>query len=409
MSFTKIFSYTSLFLKIIYFSKILIINFIILYVLLLFLEIGFQIRNNNLLNDNRFFYREKILKDYETDVNISYFPYKLLSSNQDLIPLSGISNSKSILCGYDNIKSERSFYLYQSDKYGFNNPNNNVNFDMAVIGDSYVHGLCVEPQFSLVNQMIKSNYRVKNLGMSANGPLLEYATYREYADEFNFQKLIWVLNPDNDFYDLSNELSDPILNKYLEDSNYNQQLILKNEKKNQIILKFFNYDERRFREYIRHYHLDLKFLRNSISTIYKDYIFYFKNDLSNNTLEYKSDHFIDNEQLDLINSIFIDLQQRVLKSERELLVVINAIEPFYTFSDDPKVKKDLSVIIDNKNYIKSFLEKNDISFIDYDNYIYSKYSKDNIDIVFKKTKSGYDHYTNYGYQTLSEKIISYFK
>lgn len=398
-----------LFSKLIYLSKIIFINFLILYVSLLLLEIGFQIKNNNFLDDNRFSYREKILGNYETDVHLSYYPYKLLSSNQDLIPLSGISNSKSILCSYDNNDSKLSFYSYQSDKYGFNNPNNDINFDIAVIGDSYVHGLCVEPNFNLVNQIIKSNYQVKNLGMSANGPLLEYATYREYADEFNFQKLIWVLNPDNDFYDFSNELNDTTLNRYLEDSNYKQQLILKNETKDKLILEYFNYDGRRLKEYFKHYHLDLKFLRKSISMIYKNYIFNLKDDSMNSTLEKKSVHFIGKEQLDLINSIFIDLQQRVFRSDRELLVVINAIDPFYTFSDDLKVRQDLGVIINNKNYIKSFLKKNNISFIDYDNYIYSIYSKDDIDKVFKKTKNGYDHYTNYGYQILSEKIISYFR
>ena len=143
--------------------------------------------------------------------------------------------------------------------------------------------------------------------------------------------------------------------------------------------------------------------------IYKNYIFNLKDDSMNSTLEKKSVHFIGKEQLDLINSIFIDLQQRVFRSDRELLVVINAIDPFYTFSDDLKVRQDLGVIINNKNYIKSFLKKNNISFIDYDNYIYSIYSKDDIDKVFKKTKNGYDHYTNYGYQILSEKIISYFR
>ena len=189
------------------------------------------------------------------------------------------------------------------------------------------------------------------------GLLLEYATYREYADEFNFQKLIWVLNPDNDFYDFSNELNDTTLNRYLEDSNYKQQLILKNETKDKLILEYFNYDGRRLKEYFKHYHLDLKFLRKSISMIYKNYIFNLKDDSMNSTLEKKSVHFIGKEQLDLINSIFIDLQQRVFRSDRELLVVINAIDPFYTFSDDLKVRQDLGVIINNKNYIKSFLKK----------------------------------------------------
>ena len=60
---------------------------------------------------------------------------------QKLFQLSGISNKKTILCNESGY-----FAIYHSDRYGFNNPDNEWDkkqIDFFLVGDSFVHGHCV--------------------------------------------------------------------------------------------------------------------------------------------------------------------------------------------------------------------------------------------------------------------------
>ena len=102
--------------------KIFIINFLVLYVLLLLVELYFQTKNGTLFNESKFIKRD-ILNKIEKDnvVHLAYSPYKLIDdNNRTIVPLSGISNSRTIFC-----KDADKYYEYQSDKYGFHNSNNN--------------------------------------------------------------------------------------------------------------------------------------------------------------------------------------------------------------------------------------------------------------------------------------------
>ena len=64
---------------------------------------------------------------------------------------------------------------------------------------------------------------VLNLGISGNGPLIEYATLREYLDT-NVKKVLWVYYEGNDIGGLKYELTNNILIKYLNDNNFTQNL-----------------------------------------------------------------------------------------------------------------------------------------------------------------------------------------
>ena len=79
------------------------------------------------------------------------------------------------------------FNSYFSDRYGFNN-NNEIysknKISNIILGDSFIHGACVNNQDNVISNLKKNNYfkdrEILNLGYSGNGPLLTYATLIEY-------------------------------------------------------------------------------------------------------------------------------------------------------------------------------------------------------------------------------------
>lgn len=141
--------------------------------------------------------------------------------NFDLQTFGGISNSKTLHC------NENGYYsIYESDKYGFNNPKydlENTNFEYVVIGDSLIHGACFNRPYdisSVLRNISKKN--TLNLGIQDTGPLEQYAILKEYLPK-KFNKLIWFYSH-NDNEDLTREIKDKLLNNYLNDDNFTQQL-----------------------------------------------------------------------------------------------------------------------------------------------------------------------------------------
>ena len=100
------------------------------------------LKNTNKIYDIRT--KEQIYKDLvqiDNKVKLAISPTQFVNSKNNIFQLSGISNSRTILCNENGYYSE-----YQSDKYGFNNPNNVWNVEQieyVIIGDSYAQGSCV--------------------------------------------------------------------------------------------------------------------------------------------------------------------------------------------------------------------------------------------------------------------------
>ncbi len=169
------------------------------------------------------------------NVALRYSPKILLErrndeiGNLDIFPLSGISNIKTIFCNEEGF-----FSSYISDRYGFNNPDevwNKDEIDTIVIGDSFVHGMCVNRPDdipSVIRNLTKKN--VINLGYRGNGPLIEYATLKEYLFK-PVKNLIWVYY-ENDLIDLHNELKNKILKNYIKNNDFSQNLLTKQNKIN---------------------------------------------------------------------------------------------------------------------------------------------------------------------------------
>ena len=62
--------------------------------------------------------------------------------------------------------------------------------------------------------------------MRGNGPLIEYATLREYLDT-KVKKVLWIYYEGNDLANLENEKTNDILINYLKDLNFTQNLKFK--------------------------------------------------------------------------------------------------------------------------------------------------------------------------------------
>ena len=138
--------------------------------------------------------------------------------------MSAVSNSETIFC------NENGYYsIYQSDRYGFNNPDNEWDkkkIEYLLVGDSFTHGACVNRPYDISSILRNlSNKSVLNLGYTGNGPLIEYATLREYLDT-NVKKVLWIYYEGNDLVNLGSEKTNDILINYLKDLNFTQNLKL---------------------------------------------------------------------------------------------------------------------------------------------------------------------------------------
>ena len=153
--------------------------------------------------------------------------------NKNIHFLSGTSNYKTIDCNENGY-----FSIYLSDRFGFNNPNDqwdSDNIKYTILGDSFAHGACVNRPNDIASQLrILSNENVLNLGYKSNGPLSMLATLKEYMPK-NTKNVLWLYFEGNDLNDLVSELNNEILLKYFSDTNFSQNL-----KKKQKIIDLLN-------------------------------------------------------------------------------------------------------------------------------------------------------------------------
>jgi len=192
------------------------IGIYIIEILLQFLYFG-PITPQSRLQISDFDYRNiyQIYEDYKKksiDVVPNIAPATFLSTDgiteknffSPLIPLSGISQKRTILC---NESGEYAFY--NSDKYGFNNNNIvwNNSENWVLVGDSFTHGACVDPEDNIAGRLNDQlDNKVINLGYSGNGPLLNLASIVEYAKTIKPEKVFWFYCEGNDLTDLKEEL-----------------------------------------------------------------------------------------------------------------------------------------------------------------------------------------------------------
>ena len=87
-----------------------------------------------------------------------------------------------------------------------------------------MHSACVNRPNDITSVLrTLSNKSALNLGYGLNGPLLQYAGLREYLSK-NVKNVLWFYYEGDDLFNLEISLKSKILNKYINDLNYSQNL-----------------------------------------------------------------------------------------------------------------------------------------------------------------------------------------
>lgn len=183
-------------------------------------------------------------KKKNLEVAVLPVPISLASQNrQNLLPFSGHSKIRTVFC------NELGFYvIYKSDRYGFRNPDkewDKKEIEYLLVGDSLGHGMCVNEKDTISgwlreNLIDKDNKGVLNLSMWGNGPLIMYSTLREYLSLNKVKNILWLHSQGNDFTDIHFEKKSDILNSYLNDKSYSQNLYERQNEINDFVEKLIS-------------------------------------------------------------------------------------------------------------------------------------------------------------------------
>ena len=373
--------------------KILCINLFLLYFFLYIGEILINYNKNQLFQKTRLYYLNKKIKKNSSKIYLNFGSYKLLDKvNLNNLPLSGYNQAKILLC----LDEYNEPIYYNSDKNGFNNEIYQEQNDILLIGDSYVQGMCVKNSENFNGQFKKFDFNTTSLGVAGNGPLLEYATFKEFKSQYKFKKLILFITPDNDFYDLSNEINNKILINYLLNKNFLQDLSnkdKKNEKKN-ILNEYFNNKTKRFaNDFLSVYHFNLKEIGNLIENVFSKKI--------------KEDYFyLQNEKVDeVFFEIIKHFNDYLTYQNIDFYIVFNSVTPNILYPSNLESRKYKRLLDIKVSKIKELLDENQIKYLDYTQFLLKNYNKNNINFVFKKINNRWDHYTEKGYYTLTSNIV----
>ncbi len=145
-----------------------------------------------------------------------------------MYPLTGISNSETIFCNESG-----TYATYISDRHGFNNPDSlwENPSGIILIGDSFVHGSCVNYPMTIGGQINtrNPNLRVLSLGVGGTSLISQLAIIREFAPSVKARKFYWFLYEGNDLGELESEYSTPALRPYVDSIYFKQGLILQKE------------------------------------------------------------------------------------------------------------------------------------------------------------------------------------
>lgn len=162
-----------------------------------------------------------------------------------LVPLGMISYVQYVLC---NELGQWSRFPY--DRYGFHNQDNVYTKEgeevrrVLLIGDSMVEGQCVQEGEDIASRLRQKGFLAISLGMGGSGPVRDLAVFKEYGVKLQPKVILWFFTETNDIRDLSAELEDSFLKKYL-NPNFTQNLI---DRQDIVDEKWKSFIERKIRE-----------------------------------------------------------------------------------------------------------------------------------------------------------------
>ncbi len=321
----------------------------------------------------------------------AFSPFSLI--NESLISFSGLSNVKVVHC-----KESDFFSVYDSDRYGFNNPDHvwDRHIDLVILGDSFIHGNCVNKGDDITSQVRKiGNLNAINLGWSNTGTLKQYARFLEYIE--NYPNYIFWVYYENDLDDLKKELNHKLLKNYLLDEDFRQNL--RSEEKRMeidklILEKHFNYmkESHIIDTRVKSYSNFINFLK-----LYKTrqvLLSFFKNITFNKNNQNSS--YYDN----LLNEyffIFDKLKKRADKNNSKIVFVYLPAFKYY-FSNKAKYFKNIKFKLIEK------MNKENVGIIDIEKKLNEKFI---LPVHLYAKHSFGQHFNEEGYKFVAENIIEY--
>ena len=335
--------------------------------------------------------RVQLYKDFKLknkDISLTVSGSNFINTNgiqikdKNFFPLSGISNAETLYC---NENGQYSKYL--SDRHGFNN-NDQIwdlnELEWVLLGDSFTHGACVNKGENLASKIeYYSKKKVLNLGYTGNGPLLTYATGKEYLNNKKIKKLIYFYYSGNDFTDLEYELKSNYLQKYFTKAfrqNIDDPKIKKNvdsEIKKFIEKKYHKESKYTLIQQIKLIKLRIKFLHQ--------YIF-------------KKDNLGDEiKEIDFKNEKYL---RNIIEGLNDIANSNSGLMYFVYLPSYNNITLNSKQIIKEKNIINKILISNQIKFID-------------VHKLFLEQKNPeqffpfglYGHYNAQGYDYISKYVV----
>ena len=150
----------------------------------------------------------------------------IISINGDTpLPLAGIPNVTTVLCNESG-----TWTVYVADRYGLSNPDSvwERPAQIAVVGDSFVHGACTSPGDSIAGLLRRAESATVNLGAKGSAPLAQLAALREYGALARPRHVVWFYNFGDLLGELEREMPDPVLSRYL-DPRFSQGLAARSQ------------------------------------------------------------------------------------------------------------------------------------------------------------------------------------
>ena len=186
----------------------------------------------------------EVLEDLNNSGHVAYpniEPKQLISTNGlpttkgKIFPFGGISNITTIL------SNESGYYpIIKTDEHGFNNPKGlykKDRVDIMLSGDSFAEGYSVNQDENIAAVLRESGFNTISIGKGGNGPLLELALLKEYAEPLQPKIILWLYY-ENDIDDLGSEMNSSFRRQYLNNDDFSQNLISRQDEIDRVLIKY---------------------------------------------------------------------------------------------------------------------------------------------------------------------------
>ena len=322
-------------------------------------------------------------------VSINSLMYDL-NSFEDFLPLTSISNKETIHCNENGY-----FSIYNADRYGLNNYNpvwNESEIDYLLVGDSFVHGACVNYRDTITeNLKLLTNKKIINVGVSSSGPLFQFAILKEFLKKKKTSKVIWFFYEGNDLKNLVTESKSQILISYLINQNFYQNIFENQSLTDKIFLSKLKYEEQNRKES----NFEKKNKLKKILTLHN--LVRIKNEYRKSIKLHKRDEIeFNKEYRDLLYKIFEEIKNLSKKYNFEFSIVyLPNIQRFKKTKKFNREFETISKIVELNNFklidLADEITKNKIPI----NEIYPPLNRDDL------------HFNEKGYFFITKKVYQY--